>query len=211
MLLLMDHSKQTSGADEATLFRTMLLQWLSLQCALCHLYHHVILVINHHAAATITASTMILGQYVTAQPPPPAKPQRRQQGCCYTHAASLRSGNNSSVASKRSPNCSLAAPLSFSPIKWCTTSSAVAGPKHNPDPSCPAATNTPGNPGTGPMAGKPPTAYGRSPTRVDCDTSLLLTAARPGRKAVAFCIMAVMMSLLGTCSHPLNSLELPAT
>lgn len=134
---------------------------------------------------------------------------QRNTATSYAVAASLRSGSSSWVACSSSCVCFADDP-GPPPSRWWTTSSAVAGPKHNPEPSCPAATNTLSSPGTGPIAGKPPTAYGRKPARVDCSTSLLLTAARCGKKALALCSIAEMMSSLGTDSHPLNSLELPA-
>lgn len=101
-----------------------------------------------------------------------------------------------------------AAPTTPGPSACLSTSSAVAGPKHKPEPSWPAATNSPGQPSTGPMMGSPPTAYGRSPTRADGSSAL--TPASAGRKLAARCRMAATMSRSRSVDQPLNSLELPA-
>ena len=112
---------------------------------------------------------------------------------------------------KKSVNFSIGS--SPSPSRYCTASWAVVGPRHSPDPSCPAATIMLGRlPGMGPISGRPPRANGRSPTLTSDPKGPAAAgtdSASAGRKCPARVMIASMIEEEGSEAHPLNSRELP--
>lgn len=87
------------------------------------------------------------------------------------------------------------------------TTMPVAGASVRPEPSCPAATNTPGQSGTGPITGRPLVEEGRKPTRVWLPAKS--TAARSGRNVIARAKMALSTPGLMAGSQLPVSRELP--